>query len=220
MKNNITELVFILDRSGSMCGLESDTIGGFNSMIERQKKVDGQCFVTTVLFDTSIDRIHDRTDLKEIKPLTDKEYAPGGCTALLDAMGHMIDHIVLIHKYARPEDVPEHTTFVIMTDGLENASHHYSSDVVKKKVEHEKEKYGWEFLFLAANIDAVETAGQIGIQPDRAVDYMADEEGTKLAFQALSDTICDNRMGAQIEASWSRRIKKDFELRSKNLTGR
>lgn len=215
MNNNITELVFILDRSGSMSGLESDTIGGFNSMIERQKQVDGQCYVTTVLFDTRIDRIHDRVDLKEIQPMTGKDYMPGGCTALLDAMGNTIDHIVHIHKYARPEDVPEHTTFVIMTDGLENASHYYSSDEVRKKVEHEKEKYGWEFLFLAANIDAVETADRIGIHADRAVDYMADSKGTTLAFKSLADTVCAQRMGAPIDANWSRKIKKDHKLRSK-----
>ena len=218
MKNNITELVFILDRSGSMSGLESDTIGGFNSMIERQKKVDGQCYVTTVLFDTRIDRIHDRMDLKEIQLMTEKDYMPGGCTALLDAMGNTIDHIVHIHKYARPEDVPVHTTFVIMTDGLENASHYYSSDEIKRKVEHEKEKYGWEFLFLAANIDAVETAGQIGIHRDRAVDYMADSEWTELAYRSLSDTICAQRMGAPIDADWSKKIKKDHKLRNRQKT--
>lgn len=215
MKNNITELVFILDRSGSMGGLESDTIGGFNSMIERQKKINGQCYVTTVLFDTRIDRIHDRVNLKDIWPMTEKDYMPGGCTALLDAMGNTIDHIIHIHKYARPEDVPEHTTFVIMTDGMENASHYYSSDEVKKKVEHEKEKYGWEFLFLAANIDAVETADRIGIRPDRAVDYMADSKGTELAFRSLSDTVFAQRKGMPIGADWSRKIEKDHKLRSK-----
>ena len=215
MKNNITELVFILDRSGSMSGLESDTIGGFNSMIERQKKVNGTCYVTTVLFDTRIDRIHDRVDLEQVRPMTERDYQPGGCTALLDAMGNTIDHIVHIHKYARPEDVPEFTTFVIMTDGLENASHYYSSDEVKSKVEHEKEKYGWEFLFLAANIDAVETAGRIGIRPDRAVDYMADHEGTELAFHSVADTVCAQRMGAPIQADWSRKIAKDHKQRSK-----
>ncbi len=215
MKNSITELVFILDRSGSMGGLESDTIGGFNSMIERQKKIDGQCYVTTVLFDTRIDRIHDRVNLKDIRLMTEKDYMPGGCTALLDAMGNTIDHIIHIHKYARPEDVPEHTTFVIMTDGMENASHYYSSDEVKKKVEHEKEKYGWEFLFLAANIDAVETADRIGIRPDRAVDYMADSKGTELAFRSLSDTVFAQRKGMPIGADWSRKIEKDHKLRSK-----
>ena len=131
-----SDVIIVMDKSGSMAGLEADTIGGFNSMIERQKKVDGKCYVTTVLFDTRIDRIHDRVDLKDIQPMTERDYMPGGCTALLDAMGNTIDHIVHIHKYARPEDVPEYTTFVIMTDGLENASHCYSSDEVKRKVEH------------------------------------------------------------------------------------
>ena len=145
MKNNISELVFILDRSGSMSGLESDTIGGFNSLIEKQKQVEGKCYVTTVLFDNRSETIHDRVDLGEIKPMTDKDYSVRGCTALLDALGDTIRHIAHIHKYARPEDVPEHTTFVIMTDGMENASHRYDSAAVKKMIEHEKEKYGWEF---------------------------------------------------------------------------
>ena len=215
MKNNITELVFILDRSGSMSGLESDTIGGFNSMIEKQKKVDGKCFVTTVLFNTEIERIHDRADLAAIKPMTDRDYTPGGCTALLDAMGDTIRHIVQIHKYARPEDVPEYTTFVIMTDGLENASRRYNSDEVKKLVEHEKEKYGWEFLFLAANIDAIETAGRIGIRQDRAVDYMADTAGTELAFRSVSETVCAQRRGAPIDVGWCMKIKEDHAKRNK-----
>ena len=215
MKNGITELVFILDRSGSMSGLESDTIGGFNSMIEKQKQLDGRCYVTTVLFDTRIDRIHDRTELSEIKPMTGRDYVPGGCTALLDAMGNTIDHIVHIHKYARPEDVPEYTTFVIMTDGLENASHYYSSDEVKRKVEHEKEKYGWEFLFLAANIDAVETAGRIGIRQDRAVDFIADSEGLELSMRTVAETVCAQRRGAPISADWSRSIRKDHQTRNR-----
>lgn len=216
MENNITELVFILDQSGSMSGLEGDTIGGFNSMIERQKQVDGKCFVTTVLFNTRLERIHDRVALEEIKPMTERDYMPCGCTALLDAMGNTIDHISHIHKYARPEDVPEFTTFVIMTDGLENASHYYSSDEVKQMVEHEKQKYGWEFLFLAANIDAVETAGQVGISRDRAVDYMADSKGTEVAFHSLSDTIACRRGGLPIDVDWSSLIKKDHKKRSKN----
>ena len=215
MKNNITELVFILDRSGSMSGLESDTIGGFNSMIEKQKKVDGKCFVTTVLFDTKIDRIHDRVGLTEIRPMTDRDYTPGGSTALLDAMGDTIRHVARIHKYARPEDVPEYTTFVIMTDGLENASCRYSSDEVKKLVEHEKEKYGWEFLFLAANIDAIETAGRIGISQDRAVDYMADTAGTELAFYSVAETVCAQRKGSPIDVSWSSKIRADHTKRNK-----
>ncbi len=215
MKNNITELVFILDRSGSMRGLESDTIGGFNGMIDKQKKVDGKCYVTTVLFDTRFDRLHDRIDLNEIRPMTDKDYWVGGCTALLDAIGDTIRHIAQIHKYARTEDVPEHTTFVIMTDGMENASHMYSSEKVKEMIEHEKEKYGWEFLFLAANIDAVETASHIGIMADRSVDYLADREGTDVAFKTVSDAVCSQRMGMPIDGSWCRSIKSDFLKRKK-----
>ena len=215
MNNNITELVFILDRSGSMRGLESDTIGGFNGMIDKQKKVDGKCYVTTVLFDTRFDRLHDRAELNEIKLMTDKDYWVGGCTALLDAIGDTIRHIAQIHKYARPEDVPEHTTFVIMTDGMENASHMYSSEKVKEMIEHEKEKYGWEFLFLAANIDAVETASHIGIMADRSVDYLADSEGTDVAFKTVSDAVCSQRMGMPLKSSWCRRIKDDVQKRKK-----
>lgn len=213
MKNNITELVFILDRSGSMSGLEKDTTGGFNSLIEKQKKIKGKCYVTTVLFNTAISCIHDRVDLSAVRPMRDWDFIPGGCTALLDAMGDTIHHIAQIHKYARPEDVPEHTTFVIMTDGLENASSKYSSDEVKRLVEQEKEKHGWEFLFLAANIDAVETAGRIGIQRDRAADYTADSMGTKLAFHTLADVVCKQRKGSPIDADWSRRIQKDHTKR-------
>ena len=216
MKNNTTtELVFILDQSGSMIGLESDTIGGFNSLIERQKKLEGKCYVTTVLFNTKIERIHDRAELAEIEPMTEREYVPCGCTALLDAMGNTIDHIAHIHKYARPEDVPDYTLFVIMTDGLENASHYYGSEEVKKMIEHEKEKYGWEFLFLAAHIDAVDTAGQVGISRERAVDYMADSEGTKVVFQSLSNTVACWRRGLPIDVNWSALIKKDHKKRRK-----
>ena len=209
MKNNLTELVFILDRSGSMSGLEDDTIGGFNSLIEKQKQVEGKCYVTTVLFDNRSETIHDRVDLGEIKPMTDKDYSVRGCTALLDALGDTIRHIAHIHKYARPEDVPEHTTFVIMTDGMENASHRYDSAAVKKMIEHEKEKYGWEFLFLAANIDAVETARHYGIGADRAVDYRADCAGTQVAYETVAETICLQRRGMPIAANWNEKIKKD-----------
>lgn len=215
MKNNMTELVFILDRSGSMNGLEGDTIGGFNSLIEKQKKVDGKCYVTTVLFDDQIETLHDRADLSEIRPMTDRDYSVRGCTALLDALGGTIRHIAQIHKYARPEDVPEHTTFVIMTDGMENASRRFDSDTVKKMIGHEKEKYGWEFLFLAANIDAVETAAKMGIGADRAVDYMADGIGTKLAFSAVAETVCAQRAGSPIRACWKKSLEEDYSRRNK-----
>lgn len=189
MKNNITELVFILDRSGSMSGLESDTIGGFNSMIEKQKKQEGLCFVSTVLFDNESKVLHDRVKLTDIPKMTDKDYTVRGCTALIDAIGGAIHHIGNIHKYARPEDVPEHTMFVITTDGQENASHRYTSDQVKKMIEHRREKYGWEFLFIGANIDAVETAARYGIDKDRAVNYNADSKGTKILYESVANAV-------------------------------
>ena len=209
MKNNISELVFVLDRSGSMSGLESDTIGGFNSMIEKQKKIDGKCYVTTVLFDSFYETIHDRVELGEIRPMTDRDYSVRGCTALLDALGSTIHHIAQIHKYARAEDVPEHVTFVIMTDGMENASRRYTSDEVKKMIEHEKEKYGWEFLFLAANIDAVETARRYGIDSNRAANYRASTRGTRRAYDVMGDVVCASRMGAPIAADWDSGLDED-----------
>ena len=184
--NNITELVFILDRSGSMAGLEADTIGGFNSMIEKQRKEDGECFVSTVLFDNYSEVLHDRVKLSEIKPMTDEEYTVRGCTALIDALGGAIHHIGNVHKYARPEDVPAHTMFIITTDGQENASHKYTSDRVKHMIERQKERYGWEFLFIGANIDAVETAARYGIDKDRAVNYNPDGQGTQILYVSVS----------------------------------
>ena len=180
MRKNLTEIVFILDRSGSMSGLEADTIGGFNAMIEKQKKEDGEALISTVLFDNVSEVIHDRVDVQNIKPLTDRDYTVRGCTALLDAIGGAIHHIGNIHKYARAEDVPEHTLFVITTDGMENASRHYNAERIKQMIERQKARYGWEFLFLGANIDAVETAGHFGIGADRAVNYHADSAGTQL----------------------------------------
>ena len=216
VKNNITELVFILDRSGSMGGLESDTIGGFNSLIEKQRKQDGECYVSTVLFDNVSEVIHDRVKLADVKPMTDKEYFVRGCTALIDAIGGAIHHIGNIHKYARPEDVPEHTMFVITTDGLENASHKYSSDEVKKMVERQKEKYGWEFLFIGANIDSVETAKHFGIGADRAVNYHADKQGTAVLYDTVAETVCCMRASAPIQEDWSKKINDDFKNRKKN----
>lgn len=213
--NGITELVFILDRSGSMSGLEKDTIGGFNSMIEKQKKQAGECYVSTVLFDNESDVIHDRVKLSEIKQMTEEDYYVRGCTALIDAIGGAIHHIGNIHKYARPEDVPEHTMFIITTDGMENASHRYTSDRVKHMIERQKEKYGWEFLFIGANIDAVETAAQYGIGGDRAVNYNADEKGTKILYATVSESICRMRASAPLQADWSEEINKDYEKRGK-----
>lgn len=216
VKNNVTELVFILDRSGSMGGLESDTIGGFNSLIEKQKKQDGECFVSTVLFDNESEVIHDRVKLADIKPMTDKEYYVRGCTALIDAIGGAIHHIGNIHKYARPEDVPEHTMFVITTDGLENASRKYTSDEVKKMVERQKEEFGWEFLFIGANIDSVETAKHFGISEDRAVNYHADKPGTRVLYEAVAETVSCMRSNQKIKSSWGKKISEDFESRKKN----
>lgn len=214
-KNNITELVFILDRSGSMAGLEDDTIGGFNALIEKQKKEDGECYVTTVLFDNISETIHDRVKLAEVPPMTGREYSVRGCTALLDAIGSTIRHIADIHRYARPEDVPEHTLFVITTDGMENASRVYNADRVKRMIEHEKEKYGWEFLFLGANIDAVTTASRFGIGADRAVDYLADSQGTGMLYDTVSEAVGNLRRSAPLSADWCDAIKADNRRKNK-----
>ncbi len=215
MKNNITELVFILDRSGSMAGLESDTIGGFNAMLEKQKKEDGECFISTVLFDNVSEVLHDRVRLADIKPMTDREYTVRGCTALLDAIGGAIHHIGNVHKYARPEDVPEHTMFVITTDGMENASQRYSGAQVKRMIERQKEKYGWEFLFIGANIDAVETARRYGISEDRAVNYNADAEGTGILYESVACAVSSVRSSAPLDGSWRNSLDEDFKNRGK-----
>jgi uncharacterized protein YegL len=189
MKNNITELVFILDRSGSMSGFEADTIGGFNATIEKQKEQEGKVYVSTVLFDNTSEVVHDRINIDDIKPMTRRDYQVRGCTALLDAIGGAIHHIGNIHKYARPEDVPEHTIFIITTDGMENASHRYSGDRVKEMIKRQTDKYGWEFIFLAANIDAVETAENIGIRKERAANYRQTKEGVGRSYYAMSEAI-------------------------------
>lgn len=220
MKKNLTELVFILDRSGSMSGLEEDTIGGFNSMIKKQKKEEGEALISTVLFDNVSEVLHDRINIREIRPMTETDYTVRGCTALLDAIGGAIHHIGNIHKYARPEDVPEHTMFVITTDGLENASRRYASDKVKQMIERQKEKYGWEFLFLGANIDAVETAKSFGISEARAVNYHADSKGTQLNYQVVSDAICAMRCSQPLPAGWKAPIEEDFKKRSKKRRAR
>jgi uncharacterized protein YegL len=209
MKNNVTELVFILDRSGSMSGLERDTIGGFNAMIEKQKRQDGACYVSTVLFDDESEVLHDRLKLEDVPAMTDRDYTVRGCTALIDAIGGAIHHIGNVHKYARPEDVPEHTMFVITTDGFENSSHRYTSDKVKAMIKRQKEKYGWEFLFIGANIDAVETAAQYGIDKDRAVNYHADSEGTHVLYESVANAVCSVRAKATLNADWSEEIKAD-----------
>ncbi|MCR4634335.1 MAG: VWA domain-containing protein [Erysipelotrichaceae bacterium] len=214
MKKDLTELVFILDRSGSMSGLESDTIGGFNSFIEKQKETEGECLVSTVLFNQKSRVIHDRIDLKEIDKMTKSDYLASGTTALMDAMGDAIRHIRNVHKYIRKEDVPEKTVFVIITDGLENASHKYSSDEVKKMVKAQKEK-GWDFLFLAANIDAVETAKSYGIEEEYSVDFTNDQTGVKKNFETLAKAVTSYRMEKCIAADWSDEIKKDHKKRGR-----
>ena len=213
MKQNLTELVFILDRSGSMSGLEADTIGGFNGMLQKQQAQPGEAYVSTVLFDHETLVLHDRLPVGEVPPMTERDYQVRGCTALLDALGGAIHHIGNIHKYARPEDVPEHTLFVITTDGMENASHHYSSDRVKAMVRRQKEQYGWEFLFLGANLDAVETAGRFGIDADRAVTYRSDHRGTALNYEVLSEAVCRVRSSAPLDRSWKKRIEEDEQNR-------
>ena len=213
MKNNLTELVFILDRSGSMAGLEADTIGGFNAMIEKQKRQEGDCFVSTLLFDNETEVLHDRVKLADIPQMTENDYTVRGCTALIDAIGGAINHIGNIHKYARPEDVPEHTMFVITTDGQENASHHYTSKQVKKMIERQKHKYGWEFLFIGANIDAVETAARYGISRDRAVNYNADGKGTHILYESVAKAVCKVRASAPLDAQWREDLDADFAKR-------
>ncbi len=213
MKKNLTELVFILDRSGSMAGLEGDTIGGFNAMIEKQKKEPGEAFVSTILFDNVSEVLHDRVKLDAVPKMTDRDYTVRGCTALIDAIGGAIKHISNIHKYARPEDVPEHTMFVITTDGMENASRRFSSDEVKKMIEQQKSEFGWEFLFIGANIDAVQTAAQFGIGHDRAVNYHADSQGTQVLYETLCAPISAMRSNKPIEADWGEKISKDYKSR-------
>lgn len=212
LNNNITEIVFILDRSGSMSGLEKDTIGGFNAMIEKQKKQDGKAYVSTVLFDHESVVLHDRLPLEQIKPMTEDDYTVRGCTALLDAIGGAVKHIGNIHRYARPEDVPEHTMFVITTDGLENASRKYDSRDIKRLIESKKEE-GWEFLFIGANIDAIETANDYGISADRAVNYNADSQGTGVVFEAVSETVAKFRGGQKVAPCWSKKINDDYNNR-------
>ena len=213
MKKNLTEIVFILDRSGSMAGLEADTIGGFNAMIEKQKAEPGEALISTVLFDNDTQVIHDRVPLEKIQPMTDREYYVRGCTALLDAVGGAIHHIGNVHKYAREEARPEKTLFVITTDGMENASRWYTYDRVKAMIQHEKDKYGWEFLFLGANIDAAREAARFGISQDRAANYHADHVGTGVVYEAVSETVCNFRAHKPMDADWKQRIDEDFNSR-------
>ncbi len=214
MKKGLTEIVFILDRSGSMSGLEADTIGGFNSLIKKQRKEPGEALVSTVLFDDTCDVIHDRVPMEKVAKLTEDTYFVRGCTALLDAVGGAIHHIGNIHKYARDEDRPEKTLFIITTDGMENASRRYTYKKVKQMVERQKARYGWEFLFLGANMDAIAVAGNIGIHADRAVTYQCDEEGTALNYEVLGEAIHHVRSSDKMLApSWKRKIDEDVKRR-------
>ena len=213
MRKNLTEIVFILDRSGSMAGLEADTIGGFNSLIEKQRTEAGEALISTVLFDNISEVIHDRVPLDKITDMTREDYYVRGCTALLDAVGGAVHHIGNVHKYAREEDRPEHTLFVITTDGMENASRRYSYEEVRRMIERQKEKYCWEFLFLGANIDAAREAARFGIHADRAVNYHCDREGTALNYEVVAETICDVRAARPIQADWKKRIDEDFRKR-------
>ena len=214
MKKNLTEIVFILDRSGSMAGLESDTIGGFNAMIRKQKQEPGEAFVSTVLFDNVSEVIHDRVDIQKVRPMTRKDYDVRGCTALLDAVGRAIRHIGNIHKYAREEDRPEKTLFVITTDGMENASQEYTYPKLKAMIERQKEQHGWEFLFLGANIDAAKEAARFGIDADHAADYHADHKGTAVVYDAVNDAVCSVRASRSTKADWKRKVDEDYKKRN------
>ncbi len=213
MKKNLTELVFILDRSGSMAGLEDDTIGGFNAMIERQRHAEGEALVSTVLFSNQSEVIHDRVDLRLVRPMTRREYYVGGGTALIDAIGGAIHHIGNVHKYARDEDRPEQTIFVIITDGMENSSFRYSSSEVKAMVARQKERFGWEFLFLGANIDAVETAARVGITEDRAVNFHNDAIGHALNYATVSEAVSRVRRKDKLTRDWKSAIEDDYKSR-------
>lgn len=224
MRKGLTEVVFILDRSGSMSGLEADTIGGFNSMIAKQKKEEGEAYISTVLFDDTCEVLYDRVPVNKVEPMNDNQYYVRGCTALLDAIGGAIHHIGNVHKYAREEDRPEKTLFIITTDGMENASRQYSYEKVKEMVERQKEKYGWEFLFLGANIDAIDVAGKFGIDSNRALNYVSDHKGTQLNYEVLNKTVsefraCKSLVKEEIDAMFeacSAPIKDDYKKRHRN----
>ncbi len=215
MKKNLTELVFLLDRSGSMAGLESDTVGGFNAMIEKQKKLDGEALISTVLFNGDSAVLHDRLDVQKVEPLTERDYQVGGCTALIDAIGSAIHHIGNVHKYAREEDRPEKTLFVITTDGYENASRRYASDEVKAMIRRQQERCGWEFLFLGANIDAVETARAYGISEDRAVNFHADRTGVRASIDSVCEAAVQIRTQKFVAPTWKDAANTDFISRPK-----
>ena len=211
MNDNLTEIVFILDRSGSMAGLEADTIGGFNAMLEKQKQEPGEALLSTVLFSDRSQVLYDRVDIRKVEPMTAQQYQVGGCTALLDAIGGAIHHIGKVHKYAREADRPGKTIFVITTDGMENASRIYSNEKVKRMVQHEQEKYGWEFLFLGADMDAFAAARSFGIREDRTVRYYKDRVGTELNFAVVDKTIRKFRATKEIDADWCCEIDENYK---------
>ena len=213
MKKGLTELIFILDRSGSMSGLESDTIGGYNAMLEKQKKEPGEAVITTVLFDDRYELLHDRINIRGIEPITEKEYYVRGTTALLDAVGRTIGKIGNVQKHTAEDERAENVMFVITTDGMENASREYSYEKIRWMIEHQKSKYGWEFIFLGANIDAIDTAGRFGIGQDRAVNYNADSEGTLLNYEVISETVSCLRACREISEDWKDRIEEDYKKR-------
>ena len=217
MKKDLTELVFILDMSGSMEHLTDDTVGGFNSLLKEHAGKEGEVLVTTYLFNSDSRMLHDRLPIREVPAMTTSDYRTGGCTALIDALGDAIRHIVSIYRYARKEDIPEHTIFVITTDGMENASHRYSAGQVRQMITHEQEKYGWEFIYLAANIDAVETAARYGIDRDRAINYMADSAGTEVLYESVNFAVGAVRAGKSLreDKSWRKNADEDFQKRRK-----
>ena len=216
LKRNLTELVFILDKSGSMAGLEADTIGGFNAMLMKQQKAEGEAFVTTVLFNHLYELIHDRINVRGISPITKKDYEVGGTTALLDAIGFTIQKMINVQNRTSEDERAEKVLFVITTDGMENASREYTTDKIRKMIQHQKEKYGWEFIFLGANIDAISTAAQFGINKDFAVDYHADDIGTQLNYEAVNEAVTNLRSGKKIDHSWKAGIERDYNRRSRS----
>lgn len=216
MRKNLTELVFILDRSGSMSGLESDTIGGFNSLLEKQKKEDGEAIITTVIFDDRYEILHDRINLRGVAPITDKEYFVRGSTALLDAVGKTINKLVRVQRHTADDEKAGNVMFVIITDGMENASREYNYDKVNNMISHQKNRYGWEFVFLGANIDAVATAERFGISKERATNYNPDSQGTTLNYEVISETVSTIRANRKISDEWKNRIDEDFKKRGGN----